>query len=68
MPDRTTKSPAPNLQPPHPSSSDDESWKLRPSTETTGEEGQNARLTEEHRREENNPASGKPAPAPNRRG
>jgi hypothetical protein len=67
MPDRTTKPPGPNLQPPHPSSSDDESWKRRPSTETTGEEGHNARLIEEHRREENTPASRGPSPIPKKR-
>jgi hypothetical protein len=51
----TAKSPGPNLQPAHPSSSDDESWKVRPSTETTGDEGHNARLIREHRKEENSP-------------
>jgi hypothetical protein len=53
-----TKSSGPNFQPAHPSSSDDESWKVRPSTETTGDEGHNARLIQEHRKEENTPAHG----------
>jgi hypothetical protein len=52
------KRPRPNLQPTHPSSSDDESWKVRPSTETTGDEGHNARLIREHRKEENSPTHG----------
>jgi hypothetical protein len=68
MTDRPPRSPGPNLQPAHPSSSDDESWKRRPSTETTGDQGQNARLIEEHRRAENSPASPGSSPTPKKTG
>jgi hypothetical protein len=34
----------------------DEKWKTSPSTETTSDEGNNARLAEEHERQENSPA------------
>ncbi|HEX3904451.1 MAG TPA: hypothetical protein VH853_16555 [Polyangia bacterium] len=42
-----------------------EKWKTRPSTETTSDEGENARLARQHRAEENAPAaSGGKAPDP----
>ena len=37
-----------------------ERWKTSPSREVTSDEGENARRTAEHQREENTPRSGKP--------
>jgi hypothetical protein len=44
-------------QPPHTPESEagGEKWKTRPSTETTADEGENARVTREHREQENTP-------------
>lgn len=46
-------------QPPHTEKAEGtgEKWKTRPSTETTSDEGENARLAREHRAEENAPAA-----------
>ena len=54
-------------QPPHTDKGEisQEKWKTRPSTETTSDEGENARLAREHRAEENSPtASDDKAPDP----
>ena len=52
-----------NRQPPHTPEGEarDEKWKTRPSTETTSDEGENARIEREHRAEENGKPRGKPA-------
>lgn len=47
-----------NKQRPHEGRGDDESWKTRPSTETTGDEGTNARVARERKVAENVPGSG----------
>jgi len=55
------------MQPPHTEKGEAsrEKWKTRPSTETTSDEGENARLAREHRAEENAPAvSNDKAPDP----
>jgi hypothetical protein len=57
-------------QPPHTAKGEasQEKWKTRPSTETTSDEGENARLAREHRAEENAPAaSDEKAPDPVRK-
>jgi hypothetical protein len=46
-----------DLSPAHPNEGDDERWKTSPSTETTGDRGENARTGPRHQREENTPAS-----------
>ena len=46
-----------NSQSPHAGHADDESWKTRPSTETTHEEGENARVARERKVAENAPDS-----------
>jgi hypothetical protein len=43
------------LRKPESSPTLDERWKTSPSTETTSDEGQNARLAERRKREENTP-------------
>ncbi len=48
-----------NKQRPHEGPADDESWKTRPSTETTHDEGTNARVARERRVAENAPGSGR---------
>lgn len=47
-----------NEQAPHEGRGDDESWKTRPSTETTSDEGTNARVARERKVAENAPGSG----------
>jgi len=47
-----------NKQSPHEGRGDDESWKTRPSTETTSDEGTNARVARERKVAENTPAPG----------
>ncbi len=44
-----------NSQSPHAGEADDESWKTRPSTETTSDEGVNARVARERKVAENAP-------------
>ena len=44
-----------NQQSPHEGRGDDESWKTRPSTETTSDEGTNARVARERKVAENAP-------------
>jgi len=44
-----------NSQSPHAGQADDESWKTRPSTETTHDEGVNERVTRERKVTENAP-------------
>jgi hypothetical protein len=46
----------------HPNEGDGERWKGSPTTETTGDDGSNARVAGEHARDENVPARGKPRP------
>jgi hypothetical protein len=47
-----------NQQSPHVGRGDDESWKTRPSTETTSDEGLNARVERERKIAENAPRRG----------
>jgi hypothetical protein len=47
-----------NQQRPHEGRGDDESWKTRPSTETTHDEGTNARVARERKVAENAPGTG----------
>ena len=42
----------------HPNEGDNERWKGSPTTESTGDQGDNARLAHEHARDENMPSAG----------
>jgi hypothetical protein len=44
-----------NSQSPHTPETEDESWKTRPSIETAGDEGENARVAQERQIDENAP-------------
>jgi hypothetical protein len=55
-----------NKQTPHEGKADDESWKTRPSTETTSDEGVNAETARERKIAENAPAENAPRPGDRR--
>jgi hypothetical protein len=53
MPEKNTRVRPENWTPAHPNEGDSERWKGSPSTETTGDDGSNAKVDENHRRDEN---------------
>ena len=55
MSDNDSKPSRMNSRPAHPGVSDDESWKTRPSGETTSDEGHNAEVERERKVAENAP-------------